>query len=767
MEIFLKELNKAQQEAVTVTDGPTLILAGAGSGKTRTLTYKIAYLIAKGIDPFNILALTFTNKAAREMKERVELLLGSSEARNVWMGTFHSIFARILRQESEKLGYPRNFTIYDTEDSKRLIKSIVKNFGLCDKIYKASVVLGRISSAKSGLVTAQDYANNAELLESDKSLLRPEISRIYATYAQKCFRASAMDFDDLLLNMNILLRDFPDVLNKYQRLFKYILVDEYQDTNFAQYLIVKKLAANNENITVVGDDAQSIYSFRGANIENILNLKKDYPDLKIFKLEQNYRSTQTIVDAANSVIYKNKNQFFKKIWTENQQGDLIKVIEAPTDNKEAQSITSRVMQLHDNDNAHYKDIAVLYRTNAQSRALEEALRRNEVPYRVFGGISFYQRKEIKDLLAYFRLVINTNDDDALLRIINYPARGIGKTSLEKIIVEADKQKVTLWDVLKDIRRYDISLGSGALSKVENFVTMIESMRVLNNSKNAFEMAKMIAKESGLQYLLFEDKTPEGVTRYENIEELINGIKAFTEGDEYADENEVRMLADYVQSVSLLTDADKEEKNTDVVSLMTIHAAKGLEFPYVFIAGVEENLFPSLMSLNSRNELEEERRLFYVAITRAMKKLFIYHSESRYKWGNIHFCEPSRFIDEIAAHYLDFDTDMGRQTYEKPATKQKNFYSRPNSPTSPKTKTYSRPALPKNLKKVTKSSTASENPVDNNKYAVGMTVSHQRFGKGKLISIEGEGSNKKAIVLFDKDGQKQLLLKYAKLEIIGN
>ncbi len=766
MDTFLNELNNEQRLAVEATEGPILILAGAGSGKTRTLTYKIAYLISKGIDPFNILALTFTNKAAKEMKERVELLLGSSEARNVWMGTFHSVFARILRMESEKLGYPRNFTIYDADDSKRLIRNIVKNFNLCDKTYKAASVLGRISSAKSNLISAKEYINNTELTENDKIMLRPEIGRIFDAYSEKCFRASAMDFDDLLLNMNNLLRDHPDVLSKYQKLFKYILVDEYQDTNYAQYLIVKKLAANNENVSVVGDDAQSIYAFRGANIENILNLKRDYPDLKTFKLEQNYRSTQTIVNAANSVIYKNKNQLFKKIWTDNDKGAPIKIIKAATDNKEAHIITSNIQKIHSSEHADYNHFAVLYRTNAQSRSLEEALRRNEIPYRIYGGISFYQRKEVKDLIAYFRLIINHNDDDALLRIINYPARGIGKTSMDKIVIEADKHKVPMWDIITNTDQFDIGLNSGAIRKVENFVSMIQSLSVFNNSKNAFEMAQMIAKKSGLLSDLYEDKTPEGVMRFENIEELLNGIKAFTENDDYYEEEGVRTLSDFVQSIALLTDADKEQKNTKVVSLMTIHAAKGLEFPYVFVSGVEENLFPSLMSLNSRSELEEERRLFYVAITRAMKKLFILYAESRFKWGNIHFCEPSRFIDEIAAEYLEYD-DVSVSSFNtsKHDTFSNHFKKAPpNKTTQKKVSTFGESKPPAGFKKVAKKKHAtSQNQFD--EFSVGMNVEHNRFGKGKLIGLEGSSDNRKATVLFDNEGQKQLLLKYARLKII--
>jgi len=765
--VFLNELNTAQRQAVEFTDGPVLVLAGAGSGKTRALTYKIAYLISKGIDPFNILALTFTNKAAKEMKERVALLLGSNEARNVWLGTFHSVFARVLRIESEKLGYPHNFTIYDTDDTKRIIKQIIKDLDLDDKVYKPSSVLGRISSAKSNLLTAHEYNANAELMSNDMEMRRPRLGEIFMIYSEKCKRASAMDFDDLLLNMNILLRDFPEALNKYQRIFKYILVDEYQDTNYAQYLVVKKLAANNENITVVGDDAQSIYGFRGANIENILNLQKDYPEIRIIKLEQNYRSTKNIVDAANSIISNNKKQFKKDIWTENESGHQICVMKAQTDNEEGRLIASKILSFFGRDNGlTYKDFAVLYRTNAQSRALEEALRKQNIPYRIFGSISFYQRKEVKDLISYFRLVINHNDDEALLRIINYPARGLGKTTLERIIVEGDKHKIPLWTLLNNITAYNTGINSGALRKMEEFVVMIQSFATFLDKKNAYEMAHLIADKSGLLRDLFEDRSPEGVNRYENIEELLNGIKSFTEEFEASDDNESysgNELAHYVQNVSLLTDADRNDKSTDVVSLMTIHMAKGLEFPYVFVAGLEENLFPSLLSLNSRTELEEERRLFYVAVTRAMKELFISYAESRFKWGNVNFCEPSRFIEEIDPKFLNFEY------FKKKFSPQENnsFFENKNKQDEGKNQKPSPPkvVLGKNFKKLSNTSNVSQAQGNTTKYSNGMRVEHERFGVGMILGIEGAGDNLKALVLFDKEGEKQLLLKYAKLKIV--
>lgn len=765
---FLNELNKEQRLAVEATDGPVLVLAGAGSGKTRALTYKIAHLIEKGVDPFNILALTFTNKAAMEMKERVALLLGSSEARNVWLGTFHSVFARILRRESEKLGFPQNFSIYDTDDSKKLIKSIVKDLDLDDKIYKASTVLGRISSAKSNLLTAADYVSNEELRENDIALRRPRLGEIFAIYTEKCRRASAMDFDDLLLFMNILLRDFPDVLYRYQKQFKYILVDEYQDTNFAQYLVVKKLAADNENITVVGDDAQSIYGFRGANIENILNLKKDYPELRTFKLEQNYRSTKVIVNAANSVIVNNKKQFRKDIWTDNDTGSLIKIIKAPSDNEEGRRISSLIIGFMGKDRAlTYHDFAILYRTNAQSRALEEALRKDNVPYRIFGSISFYQRKEIKDLIAYFRIVINHHDDEALLRVINYPGRGLGKVTLDRIIVEADSHKVPIWTVINHLHEFNTGINSGARQKMEEFSYMIRSFATFLPTQNAFEMAHMIADKSGILKELWEDKSTEGVNRHENIEELLNGIKLFTEETTLipgSNEPELKGLPQYVQNVSLLTDADKKENNTDVVSLMTIHMAKGLEFPYVFIAGMEENLFPSLLSLNSRTELEEERRLFYVAVTRAMKQLCISYAETRFKWGNTNFCEPSRFIEEIDPRFLDFDelrkksNALFRGFGEE---KKKEAYVFKTKTPAPEINTG------KSLKKITNapSETSSGKQAQAGSYSVGIRVLHERFGEGTILSLDGQSENSKAIVHFDTAGEKQLLLKYAKLKII--
>jgi DNA helicase-2/ATP-dependent DNA helicase PcrA len=762
---ILEELNEEQKKAVVEIDGPIMVLAGAGSGKTRVLTYRIAYLLKKGVDPFNILSLTFTNKAAREMKERVFGLVANSDAKNVWMGTFHSIFARILRIESEKLGYPSNFTIYDSDDSKSLIKSIIKEQNLDDKQYVANYVLNRISAAKTNLISPVDYNKNNEIISQDKISGKPFIGELYTLYNKRCFKASAMDFDDLLFNMNVLLRDFPDVLYKYQQIFKYILVDEYQDTNYSQYLIVKKLAANNENVCVVGDDAQSIYAFRGANIQNILNLKTDYPDLKTYKLEQNYRSTQNIVNAANSIIEKNKDQIKKEIWTENEEGNKIQLLKANSDNEEGQLIANSIFEQKMHNQLQNDAFAILYRTNAQSRSMEEALRKLGIPYRIYGGLSFYKRKEIKDLLAYFRLVINQNDEEAFNRIINYPARGIGKTSLEKIVVCANDHDKSFWQIVENANLYPLGINSGTATKISDFVIMIKSFATMLKTKNAFELAKLIASSSGILKELYADRTPEGVSRHENIEELLNAIKDFTEKksdtDDESIENAIKTLDEFMQDIALLTDADSDDKNdNNKVSLMTIHAAKGLEFPYVFIVGVEENLFPSLQSIGSRVDLEEERRLFYVAITRAMTKLSVSYATSRYKWGNLTSCEPSRFIEEIDEKYIDFP---------QKARVSSVFGNKANLNLSNTVKQEKITIFPKG--KLIKASEADQatskdfEANDSDEIQNGMEIEHQRFGKGKIINIEGTGSNKKATVFFQQVGQKQLLLKFAKLKII--
>ncbi len=750
---YLEELNEAQRKAVEHVEGAMMVIAGAGSGKTRVLTYRIVHLINLGVDPFNILALTFTNKAAREMKERMEKILGSSEARNVWMGTFHSIFARILRIESEKIGYPSDFTIYDTADSKSLLKDIVKEMGLDEKVYKPGLVYNRISSAKNNLVSPQAYMNDTNLVADDRMSGKPRLGEIYKVYQRRCFKAGAMDFDDLLFNTNILLRDHTDVLHKYQHKFKFILVDEYQDTNYSQYLIVKKLAALNENLCVVGDDAQSIYAFRGANIQNILNFKRDYPDYGLYKLEQNYRSTKTIVNAANSIIAQNKDQIQKEVWTDNEEGEKIRIHRTVSDNAEGKTVAQSIFETKMTQQAFNKDFAILYRTNAQSRAMEEALRKLDIKYRIYGGLSFYQRKEIKDMLAYFRLTVNHNDEEALKRVINYPARGIGKTSMERIVVAANQQDVSLWTVIEQLNDFNIKINSGTRTKITEFVGMIKSFNTMLQNKGAYELGHHIASSSGVLKELYADKSVEGVSRYENIQELLNGMKEFSENVPEG-QTGPRGLGEFLQDVALLTDADSEdEDDNDRVSLMTIHAAKGLEFPYVYVVGMEENLFPSQLSLNSRNELEEERRLFYVALTRAEKKTTLSYAENRYRWGNLISCEPSRFIEEIDAKYIEMPADSGLFS----------GYEQESSYTTTKKTGFSNPATTR--RRLIKPNQQGGNNFagdDVSKIQVGMQVEHQRFGKGKVLHLEDQ----KATVQFQTVGEKQLLLKFAKLKILG-
>jgi DNA helicase-2/ATP-dependent DNA helicase PcrA len=780
---ILKELNEEQRKAVIDMEGPSLVIAGAGSGKTRVLTYRVAYLLEQGVDAFNVLALTFTNKAAREMKERIIQLVGGTEAHNVWMGTFHSIFAKVLRIEGHRLGYPPNYTIYDTDDSKRVIKAVLKENNLDEKVYIPSYLLYRISAAKTSLISSVEYNENPELQEYDSSSGKPLTGQIYLQYQSKLVRASAMDFDDLLFNMNVLLRDYPDVLYKYQQKFHYILVDEYQDTNYAQALIVKKLAANNENICVVGDDAQSIYAFRGANIQNILNFKRDYPDLKVFKLEQNYRSTKTIVSVANSVIVNNKQQIFKEIWTKNEEGSKIALLRAATDSEEGNLVAQSIFENKMNNQLPNSSFAILYRTNAQSRAHEEALRRLNIPCRIYGGLSFYQRKEIKDVLAYYRLTINQKDDEAFLRIVNFPARGIGKTTVEKLIVAADQYKKSIFEVIENPKQFPVQLSEGTFGKLTAFITMIKSFTAQLNTKNAFDLAKLIATSSGLLKELYEDKTPEGVSRFENIEELLNAIKEFTEKPLEAELSgelaltgepggngspkpeatgeQIKTLGIFMQDVALLTDLDFDDGETqDRVALMTIHAAKGLEFPYVFVVGLEENLFPSIQSVGSRADLEEERRLFYVAITRAQKKLTISYAENRYRWGDLTICEPSRFINEVPEKFLDYPKrisihDNGFQSKDNFSNILKGF--NPGM------------ARPVNLKNFKKLSSIPGNgtapPSETDDIQPGMEVEHDRFGKGKVLSLEGNGPNKKATIFFPGIGQKQLLLRFARLKLL--
>ncbi len=755
---FLKQLNSEQYAAAAHTKGPTMIIAGAGSGKTRVLTYRIANLLLKGVDSFNILALTFTNKAAREMKERVIKLIGDGDARNVWMGTFHSVFAKILRIEGHHLGYPSNYTIYDSTDSKRLIKNIIGDMKLDVKQYPPAFVASRISMAKSSLITTAAYANDPDILSADDSSRKPFIKDIYSTYQNKLERADAMDFDDLLFNTYKLFAQFPDVLYKYQQKFKYILVDEYQDTNHAQYLIVKSLAANTENLCVVGDDAQSIYGFRGANISNILNFKSDYPDFKLFKLEQNYRSTKTIVDAANKIISYNKDQIKKTVWTDNKPGSLIGFIKASSDNEEGNLVANAIFEKKMNEQLSNDKFTILYRTNAQSRSLEEALRQKNIPYKIYGGLSFYSRKEIKDLLAYFRLVINQNDEGALQRIINVPARGIGKTTMEKLVVAADQNNVNLWQVLNSPASYGVKINSGVSTKLANFSTMINSFIALNKTKDAFEIANHIANSSLLLKSFRDENTPEAVSRVENIQEILNGIKEFTEKAIEQSDGDMsikKSLTEFMEDVALLTDRDNDdEENADKVTMMTIHASKGLEFPHVFIVGLEENLFPSMQSITTRVDLEEERRLFYVAVTRAEETLTLSYAETRYKWGNFTFCEPSRFLDEIDDSLIDKPSPvLIKPRKEIPETS--NNTNRPN-------------IKRRNLQKI--GSSAKQSPTnsasaDPNELVVGIDVKHAKFGVGKVLVIEGHGPNKKATVNFASVGNKNLLLRFAKLTVV--
>lgn len=784
---YLEELNEAQRKAVEALDGPVMIIAGAGSGKTRVLTYRIAHLMrSRSVDAFNILALTFTNKAAREMRERIAVLAGD-EARNLWMGTFHSVFARALRVDADKLGYPSNFTIYDTDDSRSLLRDIIKEHNLDDKLYRPEMVHGRISAAKNNLISADEYVNNSEFMMHDAESGREKMGYLYKFYQQRCFKAGAMDFDDLLFNMYRLLEKFPDALYKYQHKFHYLLVDEFQDTNPLQYVIVKKLAALNENIAVVGDDAQSIYAFRGATIKNILTFRNDYPDVQTFKLEQNYRSTKMIVSAANSIIKHNKEQHPKEVWTQNDTGNKIRLLRALTDNEEGHNVAHSIFEEKINNQLHNRDFAILYRTNAQSRAMEEALRKLNIPYRIYGGLSFYKRKEIKDMLAYFRLVINNNDEEALKRIINVPARGIGKSTVEKLVVAAADADVSVWAVLTEPEKFSAmtQFNSGIRGKLNDFMNLIRSMSVKVTQLNAYDLASGIASASGLLKEFYDDKTPEGMNRYENIQELLNAIKEFTvsgkspvpapEHDLQNPQGEVaRTLPMFMQDIALLTDADEDDKDDDKVSLMTVHSAKGLEFPHVYIVGLEENMFPSAWMLDDRADLEEERRLFYVAVTRAETKLTLSYAESRYRWGKLISCEPSRFLNEVdekcieaAAIKRNFipsftsETLFARSLNQNPKSEIRN----PKKQTSnlkPQT------SNPQHLKRIS----ALKNSANGNSFIgddarsiqVGMDVEHQRFGEGKVMLIEGNYPDIKATVFFQGMGHKQLLLRFAKLKI---
>ncbi len=772
---LLDGLNDVQRLAAEYTEGPSMIIAGAGSGKTRVLTYKIAHLLEKGVDPFNIMALTFTNKAAREMKERIEEIVGL-KARYVMMGTFHSVFSKILRMEAEKIGYPSNFTIYDSDDSKSIIRKIIKEEQLDDKTYKPKIVLSRISSAKNNLISPADYINNPTLMATDKEGGKGRIGQLYQIYQERLKRASAMDFDDLLFNTNVLLRDNPDVLIKYQQRFKYFLVDEYQDTNHSQYLIVKRLSARTENLTVVGDDAQSIYAFRGANIQNILNMNKDYNNLKTFKLEQNYRSTQNIVGIANAIIGNNQKQIDKTIWTSNQEGEKIRLNSTISDTEEGSLTARTIFSIKHNSQAKDSDFAILYRTNSQSRAMEDALRKMNIAYRIYGGLSFYSRKEIKDLLAYYRLVINHNDEEALMRVINYPKRGIGQTSIDKLRLEANNRNVTLWDMLCDLGNTNI-VARGTATKIVDFVNMIRTFRLDLEVKNAYELANLITKQSGIFSTLYADREDDqGIMRFENVEELLASIKEFSE--EQNDEegaSDIRFLSEFMQDIALHTDADKNnEEGADVVTLMTIHASKGLEFPYVFIVGLEENLFPSMMSLTKRSDIEEERRLFYVALTRGEKQVFLSYSGSRYKFGNLQYSEPSRFILELDRKFVNDQTSdqilgensrrRGIGMVQEEKKEFKSFASK-QKPKIESRRELNIQSKTKNLKRVEKTVRSGVTNDQANSIKEGMEVFHDRFGRGKVMTIEGEKDNRKATVIFTNSGTKTLILKFAKLRIL--
>ena len=752
---YLEKLNEPQREAVMHTEGPLMIIAGAGSGKTRVLTFRIAHILKQGFDPFSILALTFTNKAAREMRNRIESLVGPA-AKSLWMGTFHSVFARILRQEAEKLGYPSNFTIYDSDDSKSLLKSIVKEMNLDEKVYKPGMLLGRISTVKNNLISARAYSEDESLVNEDKQANRGKFADIYRQYAARCFKSGAMDFDDILINTYILLDRFPEVCHRWQHRFRFVMVDEYQDTNRVQYLITKTIAAVHQNICVVGDDAQSIYAFRGANIQNILNFNRDYPDVKTIKLEQNYRSTRNIVNAAGSVIKHNRNQLQKEVWTSNETGEKIKVVRSATDSDEARFVAQNIFEEKNREHLPNKAFAILYRTNSQSRPFEEAFRRMGIDYRIYGGMSFYQRKEIKDLLAYLRLTVNPNDEEALKRVINYPTRGIGDTTINRLLFLAGENKASTWEIVSNARQYP-DLGAGA-GKVENFAMMMKSFMAMLQTHNAYELAMHIAKQTTLLKVLYEDKTVEGISKYENLTELLNAIQEFSEDDESEKE---KSLSNFLEEVALFTDDQKDkDPDRDCVTLMTIHSSKGLEFPCVYIVGMEENLFPGQMSLTSRADLEEERRLFYVAITRAERKLSLCYATSRFRYGSLLPCEPSRFIDEISNEFLDMN--LAGMKKENPLNR---FYSqRTKQPNNPVTRAES----------LLKPNPLPEKPVppadpnfeagDISGLKEGDIVVHQRFGRGKVTVLEGDGDNRKATIFFTGLGEKKLVLKFAKMRI---
>lgn len=792
---YLQGLNERQREAVLHIDGPLMIVAGAGSGKTKVLTTRVIHLMANGVDAFNILALTFTNKAAKEMKERVEKILGNNEARNLYIGTFHSVFARILRFEADKIGFPRSFTIYDTDDAKAVVKTVVNELNLDDKHYKPNIVYNRISSAKNALVGPAEYRNDYAIQQEDMRANRPAIAQIYDAYVKRCFKNGAMDFDDLLLKFYELLKNIPEALSKYQHKFKYILIDEYQDTNPAQYEIIKLLGAMHENVCVVGDDAQSIYSFRGATIQNILQFQKDYDEVQIVKLEQNYRSTQSILHVANEVIKQNKGQIEKVLFTENAEGEKIKLVRTTTDNDEGKFVADSIQEQKLRNHYSNKDFAILYRTNAQSRAFEESLRRMGIAYTIYGGISFYQRKEIKDLLAYLRIIVNPKDEESLKRIINYPTRGIGKTTIDKLLLLANEKNISMWEAMErsaEIARPDDPVGrgfkAGTKELLDDFVTMIKSFASMLTKQNAYEVAFHVGKQTNLIKELFNDKSTEGVNRYDNIQELLNSIKEWTESPDNEDGELVdKSLASYLQQITLLTDADEKDPDTDTVKLMTIHAAKGLEFSCVFAAGLEEMLFPNAMAINTREELEEERRLFYVAITRAKQRLWVTYASTRYRFGTLVQNEPSRFIEEIPEQYMDrsfagvsakgssgnkwgggsaFNRMKGwvDDGESGSATKQSGTYYNEGAPSKKGSPSY---LTPKSTykKAVEHKPSADFTASDTSGLKPGQKVEHQKFGFGEVMKMEGAAHNPIATVKFEHNGEKKIMLNYAKLRIV--
>ena len=755
MEDYLSQLNESQKLPTIHKNGPIMVIAGAGSGKTRVLTYRIAYLMEMGVDPFSILALTFTNKAAREMKSRISLIVGEEKSKNLWMGTFHSIFARILRSEAELLGYSSNFTIYDTQDSERLIATIIKELKLDKDLYKYRNIRNRISSLKNNLVTIKAYLSNQELIQQDNEARRPMFGKVYQTYVNRCFKASAMDFDDLMLKTNELLNRFPEVLAKYQERFKYIHVDEYQDTNHSQYLIIKALADRYENLCVVGDDAQSIYGFRGANIENILSFQKDYLNSTVYRLEQNYRSTQNIVNAANSVIKNNINKLDKNVWTENEEGDKIQINESITDSEEGRYVASSIFENKNNLRLDNDSFAVLYRTNAQSRSIEDALRRKNISYQIYGGLSFYQRKEIKDILAYLRVIINPSDEESIKRILNYPTRGIGQTTVDKLLIYSNENNISLFKTLELLENVDININNGTKTKLIDFLNLIKSFQLRNKSLNALEIIDEVLKRIGVINLLKAEGTPESVSRIENIEELLNAVKDFIEGQEDVINSE-GSLNEFLEDVALISELDKDINETQKkVSLMTIHLAKGLEFSHVYIVGLEEDLFPSALSSSTRSDLEEERRLFYVALTRAEKKITLTHAKTRYRWGKLNDCEPSRFIKEIENKYTNHNFSKTKSLFQTSSASNSLRFKKPEKKS--------------NLKPLGKTRNVNQKSIGNSDYTdlkIGDFIIHNRFGKGVVMETEGLGYDKKAEVKFDTSGVKKILLKFAKYEIVS-